>query len=143
MFDRSFCEAGGTIPPFNEYLNVNGPLQLGGIAHEPLAYNWKYRHTRSRFNGCIKDVIHNSKLYDLASPGRSVDSQIGCPAVDEKCEINNHIPYCLHGQCVATFSNRKCICDPGWHGTRCTERMLIWVFPNLLVDTELIVIVIV
>ncbi|KAG1685476.1 Neural-cadherin [Nymphon striatum] len=122
VFDRSFCETKGIIPPFNEYLNLNGPLQLGGVAHEPLSYKWKYRHTRTRFNGCIKDVIHNSRLYDLASPGRSVDSQIGCPAVDEKCEINSHIPYCLHGQCIATFSSRKCICNPGWHGTRCTER---------------------
>lgn len=32
--DDSTCQARGSIPPYNQYLNVNSPLQIGGIYRE-------------------------------------------------------------------------------------------------------------
>ena len=26
---------------------------------------------------------------------------------------------CLNGKCIGTYNNAKCVCDPGWHGSRC------------------------
>lgn len=61
--NRSRCEAKTQIPPFNEFLNVNTPLQLGGVHHQYLTdYRWQHQHTREGFEGCIKNVIHNSEV---------------------------------------------------------------------------------
>lgn len=63
--DRSRCENSTQVPEFNEFLNVNTPLQLGGthVGGKDLgAYAWQYRHTTEGFQGCIKNVIHNSEV---------------------------------------------------------------------------------
>lgn len=61
--DRSMCQGSANIVPFKQYLNVNGPLQLGGVKHGILTtYNWEFAHTRKGFSGCIKNVIHNSQV---------------------------------------------------------------------------------
>lgn len=63
LTDRSMCQGTASIEPFNEFLNVNGPLQLGGVKHKILTtYDWKFAHTRKGFTGCIKNVIHNSQV---------------------------------------------------------------------------------
>lgn len=60
--NRSRCETKMQIPPFNEFLNVNTPMQLGGVHHQYLTdYRWQHQHTREGFEGCIKNVIHNSE----------------------------------------------------------------------------------
>lgn len=59
-FDRARCEARGVTPPFNEYLNLNSPLQLGGVAHGKLSFPWNHEHGRNGFHGCIRNLIHNS-----------------------------------------------------------------------------------
>ena len=64
-FDSSNCQAVGTIPPFNEYLNVNTPLQVGGIfieSFDPSMYLWRYMPTMKSFEGCIRNLVHNSKV---------------------------------------------------------------------------------
>jgi len=64
-FDDSSCQAHDTVPPFNEYLNVNAPLQLGGLYVEqfdPTHYHWQYMPVGKGFDGCIKNVFHNSKV---------------------------------------------------------------------------------
>ena len=71
-FDGSSCQVTGRIPPFNEYLNVNTPLQIGGMAAEqfdPKQYAWTFTPLGKPFDGCIRNIVHNSKLYDLAEPG--------------------------------------------------------------------------
>lgn len=64
-FDDSSCQARGTIPPFNEYLNVNTPLQIGGRYvqdFDPTLYHWQAMPYGKGFDGCIKNIFHNSKV---------------------------------------------------------------------------------
>ncbi|GFY53891.1 neural-cadherin [Trichonephila inaurata madagascariensis] len=121
--DRSSCEGSSAIKPFNEFLNVNGPLQLGGVKHPVLSsYKWNFAHTRKGFNGCIKNVIHNSEMYDLAGVGESQDSSIGCPPAEENCYPNQLDKFCLHGTCEGNFTSAKCVCFPGYEGQRCDKK---------------------
>lgn len=108
-FDDGTCQARGTVPPFNEYLNVNAPLQIGnkflpnlfkctiitllslssgGLYMEqfdPTHYRWQYMPSGKGFDGCVRNLVHNSVLYDLAHPGLSRNSAAGCPQTEEVC----------------------------------------------------------
>ncbi|XP_067135660.1 neural-cadherin-like isoform X2 [Centruroides vittatus] len=120
--DRSLCEKIETIPPFNEFLNVNTPLQIGGVHHKLLTdYTWEHRHTRVGFDGCIKNFIHNSEMYDLGSPGSYSNSEQGCPPAEKQCQENGVKKFCEHGQCIGTYMEARCICHPGWYGTHCDK----------------------
>ncbi|KAF5301279.1 hypothetical protein FQA39_LY19101 [Lamprigera yunnana] len=123
-FDDSSCQAQGTIPPFNEYLNVNSPLQLGGLYVEqfdPTHYHWQYMPVGKGFDGCIRNLFHNSKLYDLAHPGLSRNSVAGCPQTEEVCGRSEATARCWeHGNCMGSFTEAKCHCRPGWTGPSCT-----------------------
>ncbi|XP_057671471.1 neural-cadherin isoform X4 [Diorhabda carinulata] len=122
-FDDSSCQAQGTIPPFNEYLNVNAPLQLGGLYVEqfdPTHYHWQYMPVGKSFDGCIRNLFHNSKLYDLAHPGLSRHSVPGCPQTEEVCGRSETTARCWeHGTCVGSFNEAKCHCHPGYTGPSC------------------------
>lgn len=122
-FDDTSCQARGTIPPFNEYLNVNAPLQLGGLYVEqfdPTHYHWQYMPVGKGFDGCLKNLVHNSKLYDLAHPGLSRNSVAGCPQTEEVCNQGENTARCWeHGTCVGSFSEARCQCRPGWTGPAC------------------------
>ena len=79
-FNDKTCQVKGRVPPFNEYLNVNTPLQVGGLMaqqFDPLKYRWSHTPMGKPFEGCIKNIIHNSKLYDLAEPGLQLASKPG------------------------------------------------------------------
>ena len=81
----------GRVPPFNEYLNVNTPLQIGGLMaqqFDPLKYRWSHTPMGKPFEGCIKNIIHNSKLYDLAEPGLQLASKPGCLQLEDVCKTS-------------------------------------------------------
>lgn len=122
-FNDTSCQAQGTIPPFNEYLNVNAPLQIGGLYVEqfdPTHYKWKHMPVGKGFDGCIKNLFHNSKLYDLAHPGLSRNSVAGCPQTEEICNNQESTFRCWeHGTCVGSFVEARCQCNPGWTGPGC------------------------
>ncbi|KAL5279010.1 hmr-1.2 family protein [Megaselia abdita] len=122
-FDSSSCQARGQIPPFNEYLNVNAPLQIGGLYREQFdqkLYNWNYSPSAKGFDGCIRNLIHNSRLYDLAHPGLSRNSVAGCPQTEEVCSQSEVTARCWeHGNCVGSFTEARCKCRPGWTGPAC------------------------
>ncbi|KAK0172407.1 hypothetical protein PV328_005726 [Microctonus aethiopoides] len=122
-FDDTTCQAQGIVPPFNEYLNVNAPLQVGGLYAEhfdPNQYKWKARPIGKGFEGCIRNLFHNSKLYDLAHPGLSRNSVAGCPQTDEICNKQESTFRCWeHGTCVGSFTEARCQCNPGWTGPGC------------------------
>ncbi|XP_037558353.1 neural-cadherin isoform X4 [Dermacentor silvarum] len=121
--DRSRCENSTQVPEFNEFLNVNTPLQLGGthVGGKDLgAYAWRHRHTTEGFQGCVKNVVHNSEMYDLGSPGSSYNSVAGCPPAESSCsEAALLHQSCGHGHCLGTYKGAECVCDPGWHGPNC------------------------
>ncbi|XP_043276745.1 neural-cadherin isoform X3 [Venturia canescens] len=123
QFNDSTCQAQGTVPPFNEYLNVNAPLQIGGLYYEqfdPSNYKWKSMPFGKGFDGCIKNLFHNSKLYDLAHPGLSRHSVAGCPQTDDICNNQESTFRCWeHGTCVGSFVEARCQCNPGWTGPGC------------------------
>ncbi|XP_050545953.1 DE-cadherin isoform X3 [Daktulosphaira vitifoliae] len=71
-------------PPIgpNEYLNVNGPLQLGGsfldLNSVASTRNWTYKPYSTGFNGCIRNLTFNGRLYNLGSPSLSQDVDFSC-----------------------------------------------------------------
>uniref|UniRef100_A0A0N5C4L2 Cadherin domain-containing protein n=1 Tax=Strongyloides papillosus TaxID=174720 RepID=A0A0N5C4L2_STREA len=111
----------------DERLNVNAPLQIGGVA--PLDDSYDYTPFVSQapdYNGCIRNLYVNGEHYDLATPDHSHQSTIGCKLWGSACDSNNidSASYCIHGDCYATVKGNsvpKCICDPGWGGDRCDQ----------------------
>lgn len=128
-FDRSRCENKTDIQPFNEFLNVNTPLQLGGLMQTAASaslhhyFNWKYRPQSTGFTGCIRNVIHNSIMYDLGQPGSAIDSTIGCQPAEDSCMSNSITRNCgPEGTCIGSYTKAYCQCKPGWSGARCNKR---------------------
>ena len=69
LFNTTLCEIKGQVPPFNDYLDVNAPLQIGGISHTALnsaQFLWNYLPHGKGFSGCIRNFIHNSKVLLLS-----------------------------------------------------------------------------
>jgi hypothetical protein len=63
----------------NEFLNVNGPLQLGGtvvnlndIAN---SMNWTHRPTTQNFAGCVRNLRVNEKVSCVCADGKGCVSQ--------------------------------------------------------------------
>lgn len=121
--DLTSCQAQGTVPLFNEYLNVNAPLQIGGLHMEtldPIQLHWQHMPIGKGFDGCIRNVIHNSKLYDLGHPGLSKNSMAGCPQTEEVCANSESLSRCWeHGTCTGSLTEARCQCQPGWTGPAC------------------------
>ena len=42
---------------------------MAAESFEPTQYRWSYTPVGKPFDGCIRNIVHNSKLYDLADPG--------------------------------------------------------------------------
>ncbi|XP_021703018.1 neural-cadherin isoform X1 [Aedes aegypti] len=118
------CQAAGRVPQFNEYLNLNTPLQIGGVFREKFDYTynrWQYMPVAAGFEGCIRNFKHNGILYDLSHPGLSKSTMSGCVFTQEVCDLNPQVSKCLeHGKCIGNFDDAKCECNPGWSGTYCS-----------------------
>uniref|UniRef100_A0AC35TLX9 Cadherin-89D n=1 Tax=Rhabditophanes sp. KR3021 TaxID=114890 RepID=A0AC35TLX9_9BILA len=120
----------------DERLNINSPLQLGGVA--PLDGTFGYPlfvSQSSDYNGCIRNLHVNGEQYDLATPDHTHQSTIGCKLWGSACDSNtiDSVSYCIHGDCYANLKGNKvpkCSCDPGWSGNRC-DQAIEWVeFPG-------------
>ncbi|XP_008429010.1 neural-cadherin isoform X1 [Poecilia reticulata] len=111
--DESDCRAAGETPGNQRHLNVYQPLQLGGVKEMS-----PYRRYRS-FTGCIRNLVVDSQVYDLASPGESVDSAPGCQLTDGVC-VTAAGPSCgIHASCLADWGSFSCECRPGYNGHKC------------------------
>uniref|UniRef100_A0A3Q4BS21 Uncharacterized protein n=1 Tax=Mola mola TaxID=94237 RepID=A0A3Q4BS21_MOLML len=111
--DESGCRAAGETPGNQRYLNVFQPLQLGGVKETspPRRYHG--------FTGCIRNVVLDSQVYDLASPGESVDSTPGCRLTDGVC-VTAAGPSCgVQASCLADWGSFSCECHPGYSGHKC------------------------
>lgn len=122
-FDDVSCQSVGIIPPYNELLNINTPLQLGGLYRQHFdqsLFRWQYAFSSKGFDGCIRNVVHNSEHYDLAFPAMAHNSYPGCPPTDEMCMKTKHTSHCWEqDNCVANLVQAKCYCKPGWMGPSC------------------------
>ncbi|XP_031733141.1 neural-cadherin [Anarrhichthys ocellatus] len=111
--DESSCRAAGETPGNQRYLNVFQPLQLGGVKETS-----PHRRYRS-FTGCIRNLVVDSQVYDLASPGESVDSSPGCRLTDGVC-VTAAGPSCgARASCIADWGSFSCQCHPGFTGHKC------------------------
>ncbi|XP_014244956.1 DE-cadherin isoform X2 [Cimex lectularius] len=81
------CKTQGCLsltPPSgtNEFLNVNGPLQVGGsfVSFDYLNthFKWNHRPTQQGFSGCVRNFTFNSRLYNLGGPSLAKEADVGC-----------------------------------------------------------------
>ncbi|XP_038077180.1 neural-cadherin-like isoform X2 [Patiria miniata] len=107
------CKITGQAPGDNKFLNVNTPLQLGGIDESP-GFTYPVDITfAASYDGCMKNLEQDSTLYDLETPGKAAGSEAGCSKL--VCgECNN-------GTCEGDFSTYTCLCDPGYTGEKCDQ----------------------
>ncbi|CAB1413810.1 unnamed protein product [Pleuronectes platessa] len=126
--DGSGCRAAGETPGNQRYLNVFQPLQLGGVKETS-----PHRRYQS-FTGCIRNLVVDSQVSDLASPGESVDSAPGCRLTDGVC-VTAERPSCgPHASCLADWGSFSCECHPGYTGHKCDT-----VVPEFSLDSGSIV----
>lgn len=121
--DVSSCQAQSKTKPFNEFLNVNTPLQVGGLYREKFDYVnplWHYNPIGEFFDGCIRNIKHNGVYIDLAHPGLSKNTAAGCPVIQDICYNSHPTNKCFdHGTCIGSMNEPKCECHPGYTGQFC------------------------
>ncbi|XP_076295603.1 DE-cadherin isoform X2 [Lasioglossum baleicum] len=66
----------------NEFLNVNGPMQVGGsltnLAQLSSQLKWDHRPTDKGFVGCVRNMTFNGNTYNLGMPSLSRNADPGC-----------------------------------------------------------------
>ncbi|XP_030620846.1 neural-cadherin [Chanos chanos] len=119
--DHTSCEVIGVTPNLDRHLNVTQVLQLGGV-NENLPYIYpqlQHKH----FTGCIRNLIVDSKFYDLGSPADSFGSSPGCVLTDGSC-VNMGYPSCgPRGKCHGEWGSFSCQCISGYTGHRCEQEV--------------------
>uniref|UniRef100_A0AAY4EQZ0 Uncharacterized protein n=1 Tax=Denticeps clupeoides TaxID=299321 RepID=A0AAY4EQZ0_9TELE len=125
--DRTSCEVTGITPNLDRYLSslrLSGSspvLQLGGV-NENLPYVYpqlQHKH----FTGCIRNLVVDSKYYDLGSPADSSRSTPGCLMTDSSC-VNMGYPSCgPRGRCHGEWGSFSCQCIPGYAGHQCEQEI--------------------
>lgn len=119
--DRSNCEAKGVTPGENIYINVDTVLQLGGRSSTPStsppsSAPYPLNVMTERFNGCMKNLMHNAELYDLSTGGIFPGAADGCQREDDACSGS-----CGRGQCLITGPGTQiCNCDPKYRTSQST-----------------------
>ncbi|KAM6967601.1 LOW QUALITY PROTEIN: neural-cadherin [Aplochiton taeniatus] len=118
--DQSGCKASGETPGNQRFLNVYQPLQLGGLKETS-------PHRRYHgYTGCIRNLVLDSQVYDLASPGESVNSSPGCGLTDGVC-VTAAGPSCgVYGTCLGEWGSFSCDCHPGYSGHKCDKALPEW-----------------
>ncbi|KAG8315999.1 beta-catenin binding [Homalodisca vitripennis] len=65
LADSYHCLASSPLPLFNVQLNLDTPLQLGGVhSHNfrPSEYRWTSTPRFKGFDGCIRNVLYNGEV---------------------------------------------------------------------------------
>lgn len=63
--DSAGCLTSAPLPLFHSQLNVDTPLQLGGIyslSLEPSQYGWTQTPRGVNFDGCIRNLMYNGEV---------------------------------------------------------------------------------
>ncbi|PIK51203.1 putative neural-cadherin [Apostichopus japonicus] len=120
QMNENSCRTGLTLSSDSETAETfecNRPLQLGGLDPSTTFVS------ADNFIGCIKNLIHDGRLYDLEVNPAGYEGSApigGCESTDALCTVNS-TPYCVNGICDTTTSEAVCICHAGWTGTRCNQ----------------------
>ncbi|KAM6102157.1 neural-cadherin-like isoform 3-T3 [Theristicus caerulescens] len=129
QMDLSACEASGETvgsQSMGRLFSGHQPLQLGGVK-KILPYHNSQRHFRG-FVGCIRNVIVDSKVYDLEHPAESLNSAPGCALTDKMCQSGGMASCGAHGKCVGGWDFFRCDCSPGYAGPACEKVLPEWAF---------------
>ncbi|CAM5089054.1 unnamed protein product [Eretmochelys imbricata] len=126
QMDPSACEISEETPGNERFLNVHQPLQLGGVK-KALPYRNSQKHFKG-FVGCIRNVIIDSKVYDLEHPAESLNTEPGCTMTDEMCLRAGALSCGIHGKCIGEWGSFNCGCYPGYAGSKCDKVLLEWAF---------------
>lgn len=94
------------------YLNGFGPLQIGGVENTLNDENINFKG----FEGCIRDIYDNGKMYDLLNPLLQKNTELGCKLDNNPCPDCND-----HGYCEPLWTNSICVCDLGYTGLNCNS----------------------
>ncbi|XP_041045226.1 neural-cadherin [Carcharodon carcharias] len=124
--DRKVCEISGETPGEARFLNVYQPLQLGGIKDSLPYHNGQLHFTG--FMGCIRNLIVDSKVYDLANPAEFLNSAPGCAVTDGVCHSAGTFSCGFHGKCLGEWGSFSCDCKPGYTGYKCDKALPEWSF---------------
>ncbi|XP_076827668.1 neural-cadherin [Brachyhypopomus gauderio] len=124
--DQSVCKVSADTPGSERFLNVEQPLQLGGVK-EPHPLRYTHPHYRG-FVGCIRNLVVDSQVYDLSSAAESQNSAPGCSLTDGVC-VTAGGPSCgPHGKCLGEWGSFSCECHPGYSGHKCDKVLPEWSF---------------
>ncbi|NXN66336.1 CADN protein, partial [Himantopus himantopus] len=129
QMDLSACEASEETvgsQSMGRLFSGHQPLQLGGVKRT-LPYHNSQRRFRG-FVGCIRNVIVDSKVYDLEHPAESLNSAPGCVLTDEICQSGGMASCGVHGKCVGGWDFFRCDCSPGYAGPACEKVLPEWAF---------------
>lgn len=98
----------------HRFLDLTGPLQLGGLPRIPSSFQVKNRD----YEGCVKDLFVDHKFVDLNTFVADNGTSAGCP---EKREFCGSQPCRNGGACREGWSTYRCDCQPGYGGKDCTD----------------------
>ncbi|XP_051878588.1 neural-cadherin [Pristis pectinata] len=124
--DRNLCEISGETPGQARFLNVHQPLQLGGIKKSLPHFNDQLHFTG--FTGCVRNLIVDSKMYDLGNPAEFLNSAAGCEVTDGVCHSAGTYSCGTHGKCLGEWGSFSCDCRPGYTGYKCEKVLPEWSF---------------
>ncbi|KAG9342809.1 hypothetical protein JZ751_015681, partial [Albula glossodonta] len=120
--DQSICRASGETPGAERFLNLNQPLQLGGV--KEAVPHWRTHPHLKGFTGCLRNLVVDSQVYDLGHPSESLNSAPGCGLTDGAC-VTARGPSCgVHGKCQGQWGSFSCDCLPGFSGHKCDKGIL-------------------
>ncbi|XP_062393955.1 neural-cadherin [Sardina pilchardus] len=124
--DQSACKTSAETPGSQRFLNVNQPLQVGGVK-ETHPHRRTHPHYKG-FVGCMRNLVVDSQVYDLGNPAESVNSTPGCTLTDGVC-LTTGGPSCgVHGKCLGEWGSFSCDCHPGYSGHKCEKVLPDWSF---------------
>lgn len=104
----------------HRFLDLTGPLQLGGLPVLPATFQAKNHH----FEGCISELKIDYRFVDLNSYVEDHGTTPGCPEKRAFCKSR---PCRNGGTCSEGWSMYHCDCPEGYGGKDCGEcKYLLW-----------------
>ncbi|TTA40571.1 Neural-cadherin [Bagarius yarrelli] len=122
--DQSVCKVSAHTPGNERFLNLNQPLQLGGVKG---MYPLPHTHYKG-FVGCIRNLVVDTQVYDLSSAAESMNSAAGCSLTDGVCMTTGGPSCGLRGKCLGEWGSFSCDCHPGYSGHKCDMALPEWSF---------------